>query len=87
MHRLVALQPLGKSDAFASCSIFMVHGAHDQLVPLEHQRALFDALIPYYIDRPQDCIFLAHAGKHGIRRPIEEIGWTWLLDQLKGHPT
>jgi pimeloyl-ACP methyl ester carboxylesterase len=84
IHRLVELQPLGKSDAFEHCSIFMVHGAHDQLVPLEHHHALFDALTPYYTDRPHDCMFLAHAGKHGIHRPIEEIGWTWLLDQVKG---
>jgi hypothetical protein len=83
MERLLRIQPLGKTVGFARCSVLMIHGAADQLVPLEHHRALFDTLAPFYIDRPQDCLFLAHAGKHGIRPPIEQIGWTWLIDQLR----
>jgi predicted esterase len=82
IQRLVDLQPLGKATAFAGSAVFMVHGAHDHSIPLEHHRALFDALTPYFMDRPHACMFLAHAGKHGIRRSIEEMGWSWLLEQV-----
>ena len=84
--RLAALDPIRNAPAFKQCALMMIHGVHDQSVPLDSHRILHDALAPYFIDHPEDLLFLTHAGKHGIRRPIEEMGWTWLIERLRSSP-
>jgi len=81
-ERLGRLDPLHHPEMFPPCAVMMIHGVADESVPIGGHRALFDALVPYYLDRPQDCVFLAHPGRHGIRPGLHRLGWTWLLEHL-----
>jgi dienelactone hydrolase len=80
------LDPLRNVANVARCSLMMIHGQHDQSVPLDRHRVLFEAVSPYFIDHPDDCLFLTHPGKHGIRPEVEQVGWTWLINQLTREP-
>lgn len=81
-ERLAAIDPLQHLDAFPPCALMIVHGTADRTVPLETHRSLFDALLPYYADRPEDCLFLIHPGGHGIRPDIHRVGLSWLIERL-----
>lgn len=81
---LTSRRPLQHVGAFPPCSIMMVHGLADRSVPIEGHRAIFDALAPFYLDHPQDCVFLTHSGGHGIRPSVHRLGWEWLLERLEG---
>ena len=80
--RIEQIDPLFHPDRFPPRPIMMIHGARDPLVPIAGQRALYDRLLPYYRDEPQNCLFLTHAGGHETPWPIEEMGWNWLLQQI-----
>jgi len=79
---LVRTNPLYHVDAFPPRPIMMVHGLHDVLADFSGHFALYQALIPYYRDQPDDCIFIAHAGGHGPPRSVQELGLTWLVRHL-----
>lgn len=76
------LDPMRNVPRFAHLPLFMIHGQHDQSLPLDSHRRLFEAVAPYHIDHPEDCLFLTHAGTHGIRPALEEMGWSWLIDRV-----
>lgn len=80
--RIEQIDPLFHPDRFPPRPIMMIHGARDPLVPIAGQRALYDRLLPYYRDEPQNCLFLTHAGGHETPWPIEEMGWDWLMRQI-----
>lgn len=79
---LVRANPLYHVARFASRPIMMVHGLHDEHGGFSAQFALYQALIPYYQDRPEDCLFLAHAGGHAPPPRVEDLALTWLVRQL-----
>jgi fermentation-respiration switch protein FrsA (DUF1100 family) len=85
--RIRQVDPLFHLDAFALRPIMMIHGARDPLVPIEGHRALYDALVPYYRNQPQDCLFLTHAGGHETPPTIEDLGWEWLISSLLDRET
>jgi fermentation-respiration switch protein FrsA (DUF1100 family) len=78
------VDPLPHASRFPPRPILMIHGARDPLVPIAGHRALYDALVPYYSERPEDCLFITHAGEHATPRPLEVFGWEWLVGQLLG---
>jgi dipeptidyl aminopeptidase/acylaminoacyl peptidase len=80
--RIREVDPLFHLDGFPPRPVMMIHGARDPLVPIEAHRALYDALVPRYRSRPQDCLFLTHAGGHETPQSIEELGWDWLIRQI-----
>lgn len=81
-QRLAQLDPLRHVESFPPRSLMMIHGTADRSVPIEGNRALFDALVPFNLDRSQDCVFMTHPGGHGIRRPLHELAWNWLLEHV-----
>lgn len=80
--RLRILDPLHAPERFPPCSLQMVHGVFDESVPYVAGHALWVALAPYYADRPQDCVFLSDAGRHGVRPIVRHVAWTWLLERV-----
>jgi dienelactone hydrolase len=76
------LDPLLRVARFPPRSILMIHGACDPLVPIAGHRALYDALVPYYAERPEDCLFITHAGEHATPLSLERFGWDWLIGRL-----
>lgn len=83
-EQLARFDPLQHVEAFPPCSIMMIHGLSDRSVPIDRHRALLDALAPFYLDHPQDCVLLTHPGGHGIRPSLHRLGWEWLLERLGG---
>lgn len=81
-ERVRQIDPLFQLERFPPRPVLLIHGARDPLVPLTGHRALYDALVPLYTERPEDCLFLTHAGEHPTPRSIEEFGWRWLVNQL-----
>jgi len=79
---LVRTNPLYHADRFAPKPIMMVHGLHDVQADFAAQFALYQALIPYYQDHPDNCLFLAHAGGHAPPSDTEEFALSWLVRQL-----
>lgn len=82
LERVVALDPLNHVRRFPPRSVLMIHGVRDPVVPIAGQRALYDALVPLYAERPQDLLFLTHAGEHETSAEIETFGWDWLASRL-----
>lgn len=80
-RRARAIDPLFHADRFPPRPVFLIHGVRDPLVPIAGARALYDALTPYYQERPQDLLFLSHAGEHGTPEGIERMGWDWLIER------
>jgi uncharacterized protein len=76
------LDPLLHVARFPPRPVLMIHGARDPLVPIAGHRALFDALVPHYSERPEDCLFITHAGDHATPLSLERSGWEWLTEQL-----
>jgi hypothetical protein len=54
-----------------------------EVVPIAGHCHLFDALAPSYRERPKDCLFVTHAGKHPTPTSLEHFGWTWLIEQIQ----
>lgn len=79
---LVATNPLYHVDRFPPRPVLMVHALHDMMADFSGHFALYQALIPYYRARPDDCLFLAHADGHGHPGMVEEMAVTWLIRQL-----
>jgi dipeptidyl aminopeptidase/acylaminoacyl peptidase len=79
---LVRTNPLYHVDRFAPRPILMVHALHDIMADFSGHFALYQALIPYYRDQPDDCLFLAHADGHGHPGLVEELALTWIKRQL-----
>ncbi|PZS10176.1 MAG: hypothetical protein DLM70_00775 [Chloroflexi bacterium] len=81
-EELLSLDPLLHAAQFRSRPVLMIHGARDSWVPMAGHRALFDALVPQYSERPEDCLFITHAGDHATPLSLERFGWDWLIGQL-----
>jgi dienelactone hydrolase len=81
--RLRRLDPLHNLDRIPPCALMLVHGLADESVPYQSGYTVWQALAPSYADRPQDCVFLSHPGRHGIRDDIRRIAWFWLLDRIR----
>lgn len=77
--------PLLHVARFPPRPVLMIHGARDPLVPIAGDRALFDALVPHYSERPEDCVFITHAGDHATPLSLERFGWDWLIEKLLRH--
>lgn len=85
--RIREIDPIFHLDGFPPRPVMMIHGARDPLVPIEAHRALYDALVPRYRKRPQDLLFLTHAGGHETPQSVEDLGWDWLIRQLSTRRT
>ncbi|GAC1642251.1 MAG: hypothetical protein NVS4B2_31850 [Chloroflexota bacterium] len=79
---VLSLDPLLHVAQFPPRPVLMIHGARDSWVPIDGHRALFDALVPHYSERPEDCLFITHAGDHATPLSLERFGWDWLIGQL-----
>lgn len=79
------LDPLLHLERFPPRPVLLIHGARDTLVPIAGDRALFDGLVPRYSKRPEDCLFITHAGEHATPRSLEGFDWDWLIGQLSRH--
>lgn len=84
---LVRTNPLSHVDRFAPRRVLMIHALHDVMADFSGHFALYQALIPYYRDRPDDCLFLAHADGHGHPGIVEEMALTWIIRQLEDSPS
>lgn len=73
-----AIDPIHHADRFSPRPVLQIHGACDPISPLAGDCALYQALVPYYQERPGDCLFLMHAGEHATPQALEERGWNWL---------
>jgi dipeptidyl aminopeptidase/acylaminoacyl peptidase len=80
--RLHRVDPLHSPDRFPPCAVMLVHGLADESVPYHSGYTFWQALAPYYTDRPQDCVFLSHPGRHGIRDDVRRTTWLWLLERI-----
>lgn len=76
------LDPLPRASAFQVDALLMIHGEHDDMVPLDGHRRLYDALTPQYADRPEDALFLTHARGHATPEQLELFAWDWLIDRV-----
>jgi pimeloyl-ACP methyl ester carboxylesterase len=82
--RLVAeTDPIFHLDRFPPKPVLLIHGLYDDVVPIVGHRHLYDALAPAYRERPEDCLFITHAGAHPTPMTLEEFGWTWLIEQIR----
>ncbi len=79
---LVRTNPLYHVHRFAPRPVLMIHALYDVMADFSGHFALYQALIPYYRDRPDDCLFLAHADGHGHPGTVEEMALTWIIRQL-----
>jgi fermentation-respiration switch protein FrsA (DUF1100 family) len=79
---LVRTNPLYHVDRFAPRPVLMIHALHDIMADFSGHFALYQALIPYYRDQPDDCLFLAHADGHGHPGLVEELALTWIRRQI-----
>lgn len=81
-ERACAFDPIYRAHRFPPRSLAMIHGERDSLVPVRCARQLYEALVPYYADRPGECMFLSHAGDHDTATVLWEWGWDWLVERV-----
>jgi fermentation-respiration switch protein FrsA (DUF1100 family) len=75
--------PILHVERFPPKPVLFIHGLYDDAVPIAGHRRLYEALAPYYRERPEDCLFLTHAGQHPTPLSLETLGWTWLVDRIR----
>jgi uncharacterized protein len=64
-------------------ALLMIHGDHDELVPPEGQRALYDRLQPLYRKNPDRLAFIRHPGGHATPEWCERMAVSWLQHTLR----
>jgi uncharacterized protein len=74
--------PLYNVARFPPRPVLLIHGVRDSLSPISGDLALYHALVPYYQEHPEDCLFLVHAGEHATPEALEHLSWIWLIEQV-----
>ncbi|HEX6508946.1 MAG TPA: prolyl oligopeptidase family serine peptidase [Chloroflexota bacterium] len=83
LQSAVQADPILHPERFAPKPVLLMHGLYDDTVPIAGHRQLYEALAPYYRERPGDCLFLTHAGQHPTPMSLEAFGWTWLVEKIR----